>query len=109
MTIRGRSIARAHKLNRQTGPKFITWVGNPEIRKLQSEGKLPLGSMASNREAMVEGILYVASYDESTEAFHKRMKDVAQQRGKPFVWLGCPENVEPLSKAPLYPPRRFDA
>ena len=106
-------LNRARKLNRQDGPLLLTIVGDPEVRKLQYEGRLPPFSMASNREAMVRDIHYVALEGEETEVFHTRMKKIASEGGKPypFVLLGCPENAEPLREAPPYSPtsRHVDA
>jgi hypothetical protein len=56
---------------------------------------------------------YEAAADESVEAFHERLKQIARECGAFFINLGHPENAEP----PAYPPpstsdgrrQRYDA
>ena len=102
MTAKGRSmLARARRLNAQRGgPRLLTIIGDPEIRRLKNKGLLAPMAMASNREAMVNGDLYAAEADESTKAFHARMLKIAEGRGAFWVCLGHPVNVEPMKEAP---------
>jgi hypothetical protein len=68
MTTRGRSILeRARRLGQDGEPYFLTFEGDPEVRKFQHFGLLPQGSMASDREAMSDG----------------RIDEVAAQRPEP--------------------------
>ena len=48
---------------------------------------------------------YVAAPDDPTEAFHGRLRKIAQECGAFFIKLGHPENIKPLKEAPPYPPR----
>jgi hypothetical protein len=101
------------RLNRQDGPIFLTIIGDPEVRKLRHEGRLGPFSMASPRHAMIGQDYYEAAADESVEAFHERLKQIARECGAFFINLGHPENAEP----PAYPPpstsdgrrQRYDA
>jgi hypothetical protein len=89
MTSRSRSksvLARARRLNRSEGPIFLTIEGDPEVQKLRL-------LMASNRQAMIGTDHCEAAPDETTEAFHARLRKLAQARGAWMVQLGHPSNA----------------
>jgi hypothetical protein len=48
---------------------------------------------------------FIAAPDETTDAFHKRLKDVARERKAMTVILGDLSNAEPPKEAPSYPAR----
>jgi hypothetical protein len=105
------------RLSRQEGEVlFMTVVGDPEVRRLQHFGLLPQGAMASDRHAMVGTAYFEAAPSETTDAFHKRLKDIAKGRGSNMIMLGHPDTPLPLSEAPPYSPptpdgrpQRYDA
>ena len=59
--------------------------------------------MLSNREALIGKDHFVANESETTEAFHRRIKDIAKGRGVMFVKLGDHENAKAQRKAAPYP------
>ena len=89
MTSKSRSkslLARARRLNRSEGPIFLVIQNDPEIQRLRL-------LMASNRQAMIGMDHYEAAPDETTEAFHARLRKLAQARGARMVELGHPSNA----------------
>jgi hypothetical protein len=89
MTSRSKSqslLAIARRLNRSEGPIFLTIENNPEVQKLRL-------LMASNRQAMIGRDHYEAAPDETTEAFHARLRKLAKARGAWMVQLGHPSNA----------------
>lgn len=98
-------IKRMRRVRQIGTPRLITIVGDPELARLKFIGQLAPLAMASNREAMVGGELFAALDGEPTAIFHKRMLGLAREKGKPWVFLGCPDNAVPPKGAPAYPGR----
>jgi hypothetical protein len=103
MTTRGRSlIRRARRLNESDGPMFLTIEGNPEVSRLRTLGHIPPDAMGSDRDAMIGHELFVALDDETTGAFHRRLRQIAKERGVLMIELGHESNNVKLKEAPPY-------
>jgi hypothetical protein len=101
-----RRMRRLERGSGAGGPMLLIIEGDPELRRLQWLGKLPPGSMGSEREAMIghdvlsisprDDIHFVALQGETTAEFHARLKQIARERGLNLILLGHPSNlVEP--------------
>ena len=90
-------VKRTRRLGREKGPLLVQIAGNPEA--------LRLGILKSDREAlMAPNEHFIAAPDESTPAFHKRLKSIAKARGVNVVILGDESNADAPAAAPPYPP-----
>jgi hypothetical protein len=76
------------QMRRQTGPIFMVMVGDPEVRRLKDMGQLAPLAMVSDREGMIGRDYYAAAPDETTEAFHARLKQIARECDAFFIMLG---------------------
>jgi len=85
-------LKRARRLRRKDDVIFVAIINNPEIGRLG----VP---MASSREAMMGGEYYVAGPDESTDAFHARLRSIARERGCTTAILGDEANAGQLEEA----------
>jgi hypothetical protein len=89
---------RAQQLSQGTDPLLVVIENDPEAAKN--------GNMRSNREAMIGDDHHEALEDETTAAFHTRLKQIAKERGCSMVMLGHPSNPRPPE--PPHPSGRPD-
>ena len=105
MTTRGRSLVRrARRLNESDGPIFLTIEGNPEVSRLRTLGLIPPDAMGSPRDAMMGHELISAEPSETTEAFHRRLRQIARERGIVMIEMGHESNNVVQEEAPPYFP-----
>ena len=64
------------------GPYLLTIEGNPEVSELSTLGLIPPDAMGSRRDAMIGDDYFVALDDESTETFHRRLKQIARSAAR---------------------------
>lgn len=105
MTTKGRSLVkRARRLHDSDQPLLVTICGDPEVSRLRTLGLIPPDAMGSPRDAMMGDELVVALDDETTAAFHRRLKQSAKEHGVMIIMLGHPSNNVPPKAAPPYIP-----